>query len=172
MSTPLYPLNPLEAICNILQAEMALDTDQVYFYQSKIQPITDERLYIAVGLGAMRPFSNISKMVAVSGGFTEELTTNVWAEISIDMLSKSEIALNAKESVILALGSNYSKQVQESQSMMIARLPANFVNLSDLEGASIPYRFQISVSVQYKVTKTKPIPYYETFPLDVVKTNQ
>ncbi len=171
MSTPLYPLNPLEAICNILQAEMALDTDQVYFYQSKIQPITDERLYIAVGLGAMRPFSSISKNVPVTGGFTEELTVNMWAEITIDILSKTEVAMDVKESVIMALGSNYAKQVQEAQGMLIARISSSFNNLSELEGSTIPYRFQISVPVQYKKTKQKPIPYYDTFPANEVKTN-
>lgn len=171
MSTPLYPLNPLEAICDILQSEMALQTGQVYFYNSKIQPIIDDRLYVAVGMGAIRPFSNISKMVPVVGGFTEELTVNAWAEVTIDLLSKSEVAMDVKESVIMALGSNYAKQVQEAQGMLIARISTSFANLSELEGSTIPYRFQITVPIQYKTTKTKPIPFYDTFPAYEIKTN-
>lgn len=160
--------NPLVALCAIIQSEMGLEDDQCYIYNSKFQIPTDQRLYVAVGVGGIKPYSNISVNESVApaldGGMTETLKTNVNCTVDINILSKSDEALLRKEEVFLALGSQFSKQVQQAQSMWIAKLPQSVQNLSELEPTAIPYRFRFALSVHYLVKKQKRISYYSQFP--------
>ncbi len=73
--------------------------------------------------------------------------------------------------MILALNSVYAEQQQELNSFRIFPLSQSFVNLSELEGAAIPYRFTISINMQYAVVKTKSVPYYDTFSAATVATD-
>lgn len=160
---PATPVPPLQCLCEIIQTEMGLADDQVYVYQQKINIPPDDRIYIAVGELSSKPYSNINKTVEIDGVLSEEQSTNFAVQASIDIFSRSTQALFRKEEIILALGSNYAQQIQEAQAIRIARISQAFNNLSQLEASAIPYRFQISVTVQYKVTKTKAIPYYDKF---------
>jgi hypothetical protein len=87
------------------------------------------------------------------------------ATLSIDIISRSTQALLRKEEVLMALNSNYSEYQQEANSFYIGRLPvgAQFVNLSQIDGAAIPYRFNISINMQYFSRRIKPVDYFDEF---------
>lgn len=163
--------SPIQLMCDIIQNQMGLSPGQVYVYNQKINIPTDNKIYIAVGVISCKPFSNSNKSYGVGSGFQSIQSTNFQATLSVDILSKSIDALNRKEEIILALMSQYSETQQELNGFYIAKISSAFVNLSEIDGAAIPYRFNISINIQYQITKTQPVDYFDSFQPDSVITN-
>jgi len=156
-------LTVLKAFCGILQSELQLDDGQVYVWDQKINIPTDDKLYIAVGVESVTPFG--SKTQFIDGD--EYQSANFKATLSIDILSRGSDARDRKEEVILALKSTYAQQVQEKYGFYIATLTSGFTNLSEIEGAAIPYRFNLALNLQYAVSKSKAVDYYDTFTKEI-----
>lgn len=152
--------SPLELFCEVIKEEMELEDDQVFLWDQKFNVPNDSRLYIAVGVLTCKPFSNINYLNSAGQSVQE---VNMQATLSVDIMSRNTSALTRKEEVILALQSNYAQSQQEINSFYIGKISSSFVNLSQEEGAAIPYRFNISVNIQYFSTKIKTVPYYDTF---------
>lgn len=158
-----HVLNPLELFADIVAKEMGLAEDQVYIYNQKIKPITDDRLYIAIGIAFDKHFGNSTKAEPTADGMVVVQSTNVQSNLSIDILSRGDDARNRRYEIVLALNSIYSQTQQELNSFKVGVVPQNFNNLSREEGAAIPFRFNINVFVQYFVKKVKPVAYYDVF---------
>lgn len=159
----------IQLVCDVIQKSMGLEQGQVYLYNQKIDIPNDSRLYISVGEISCKPFGNSIKTDGSGGGVNTIQSTNFQALLDIDILSRSIEALNRKEEVLLALNSQYSESQQELNGFFIAKLSSAFLNLSELDGAAIPYRFKISVNIQYQITKSTPVDYYDSFqPVSVV----
>lgn len=152
--------NSLELLCDIIQTEMGLSQGQVYLWDQKFNIPPDERLYVAVSVLSCKPFGNDTKF---NGDGTATQSTNFFALVSIDLLSRGPEARDRKEEVVMALNSIYSQSQQEINSFNVGVIPRGFNNLSMIDGAAIPYRFHIQVGMQYMVRKTKAVPYYDTF---------
>lgn len=155
-------LSPLLLFCEIIQREMGLSPGRVYLWDQKLFQPKDDGLYIAVGVLTSEPFANINKSVGGSG-LDEVLTANIKSTLSIDVISRGPAALYKKDELVLALNSNYSQSQQEINSFYIGKLTPRFLNLSPVDGAAIPYRFNVTVNIQYFIKKTKGIPYFDTF---------
>lgn len=155
--------NALLLLCDIIQREMSLDAGQVYLYNQKIDIPTDSKLYIAVGVETCKPYTNMLIPDGSGSGLTAVQQTNFMATCSIDIFSRGLQARDRKEEVILALQSIYAQSQQETNGFYIAKISTAFVNLSQVDGAAIPYRFNISVNLQYAVRKVKQVPYFDTF---------
>jgi hypothetical protein len=97
----------------------------------------------------------------------------MYAQLQVDIISRDTEARDRKEEVILALNSNYARTQQAANSFNIGALPpgAQFVNLSEQDGAAIPYRFSIPVAIQYFFTKTTAVASFGTFQTPQVNTN-
>lgn len=156
--------DPLLLFCEILQQELSLANGRVFLWDQKIFQPTDSGLYIAVSVPSCKPFGNTMQKGA-SGWDTAKQYLNMMATIDLDIISRGPAARTRKEEVLLALNSIYSQSQQEMNSFSIGRLPpgSRFVNLSMLDGAAIPYRFRISINMQYTVSKSKSIPYFDEF---------
>ena len=155
---------PEHLLCDIIQSEMGLADAQVWLWDQKIDMGNDTGLKVVVGVQSNKAFANSRRYVDDgNGGLNEELSTNYMVLATIDILSRSTEARDRRDEVLEALASTYSQQVQEANAFKIARLPSQFTNLSFLEPAAIPYRFQIVVALQYSITKTKAVPFYDTF---------
>lgn len=156
-------LSVLQMFCDVLQTYLDLDDDQVYLWDQKINIPTDQRLYIAVAVLMVKPFGNTRLMVPSGGGLVEQNSGNFYAEVDVNILSRGPEARDRKEEVILALNSLYSQQQQQANGFLISTLSHSFLNLSEIDGAAIPYRFNIRVALQYQITKTQSADYYDTF---------
>ena len=139
---------------------MDLENDQVYLWDQKVIIPKDYRLYIAVEVLSCKPFANNNEFQ--SNG-TSLSSVNMQATLSVDIFSRGPSARDRKEEVILALMSNYAQSQQEANSFYVGKLSPTFTNLSNIDGAAIPYRFNISVNIQYFVIKSKAVPYYDDF---------
>ncbi len=156
--------NALGLVCDIIQRELGLSDGRVYLWDQKIFEPTDSDLYVAVGVLKCKPFgSNVE--VDPSGSLSGIGSVNMQATLTVDVISRGPAARDRKEEIILALGGLYSQSQQEKNSFNIGRLPpgGQFINLSNVDGAAIPYRFQISVNIQYFVTNVKAADYFDDF---------
>lgn len=160
---------PLALLCDVIKREMNLVRGQVYMWDQKIKIPEDSKLYVAVGIVSCKPFGNGNKQN--TDGVTTTQSVNMQVLASLDILSRGPAARDRKEEVIMAIQSNYAQQQQALNSFYIAPISTGFVNLSEVDGAAIPYRFNISVAMQYFISKTRNIDYYDSFEQAHIVTN-
>jgi len=153
--------NALQLFCDVLQTEMGLANGQVYLWDQKINIPTDSQLYIAVGVTTCKPFSN--SYYTMSNGNSLQ-AVNMQAMLSVDILSRGPDARDRKEEIIMALSGTYAQQQQEANNFYIGKISTGFTNLSEIDGAAIPYRFNIAVALMYTTSKVKTSEYYDSFP--------
>lgn len=164
-------LNALELFCDVIQNELGLSDGRVALWDQKFPIPTDSDLFIEIAVISCKPFGNTRSEDGSGSGLSLVQSVNMLASLSIDIMSRGPSARDRKEEVILALKSIYSQQQQELNSFYIASISHGFVNLSQRDGAAIPYRFNISVNMQYFITKIKTAPYYSTFQNPTIEVN-
>lgn len=159
----IYVYNALLLFCEIIRKEMGLDVDRVFLWDQKIFQPSDAGMYIAISVPSVRVVGNNYRQLP--DGESSENYTNVLATVDLNVISRDNSALFRKEEVLLALQSQYARNQQDANSFFIGKLPAgsNFRDLSGIDGPAIPFRFHISVNVQYTVSKQNSIEFYETF---------
>lgn len=153
--------SPLILFCDILSHELNIPRNRVYLWDQKIMQPTDFGLYVAVSVASAKPFGNSSSFRGsddVSDQFVSMMTT-----LDLDIISRGPDARDRKEEIILALNSIYSQQQQNTNSFFVGTLSTRFINLSEIDGAAIPYRFRISVNMQYFYQKQTTAPYFDNF---------
>lgn len=156
---------PILLLCEILQRELSLASGRVYLWDQKINQPSDNGLYIAVSIPSCKPFGNVNRTGSTDDGMEEDQSINMLARVDIDIISRGPSARDRKEEVLLALNSTYALQQQEANSFSFGKLSPNggFLNLSQLDGAAIPYRYKITVNMQYAFEKAKAIDYFDSF---------
>lgn len=154
--------------CNVIQHEMGLASDQVYIWDQKLNIPKDERLYVAVGVASLKPFG-VTNRFNTSGSPVSDQSVNMMAKLDVNILSRGPAARERREEVLLALTSLYAEQQMSTNSFLIARLSSGFNNLSDIDGDAIPYRFVISVNMQYFFKKRQAAPYFDDIPAAVIE---
>lgn len=157
--------------CEVIQNQMGLANGRVYVWDQKIFQPTDSGLYVAVSVMSPKPISNIVEYDGSGSGLNSVQTVNMYAIVDIDIFSRGPAARDQKELVIAALNSVYAQQQQEANSFYIGKISTNFINLSHVDGAAIPYRFKISVALQYMVKKILAVPYFDNFNGPQTNTN-
>lgn len=163
-------LTPLELVCDIIQQEMTLAPGRVYQWDQKIMAPTDAGLFVALGILNVKPFSNSLNYDSSGAGLNSVQSVNMNATVTMDIISRDASARDQKELVLLALASQYAENQMALNNFRIFNRSQSFVNLSQIEGAAIPYRFSISFQMQYAVVKTKAVPYFDTFASPSVTT--
>lgn len=162
---------PLLLLCDILRNQLGLDSNHIYLWDQKIFQPTDDGLYIAVSVPMCKPFGNNISFDGSGSSFNSNQSVNMYATVDVDIISRGPAARDRKEFVLMALQSTYSEQQQEANSFYISKLTHGFINLSQIDGAAIPYRFKISMAMQYAVSNTLPIQYFNTFSTPSVTVN-
>lgn len=154
---------PFLLLCDVIQTYMNLPVGRVYMWDQKIMQPTDEKLFIPIYNLNPRAFANTTKFCPSVAGMNQIQTTYINDHLQIEIKSRSTEAFDRKEEVIEALHSYYSISQQEKNGFKIFEVPEDVVNLSEIDGAAIPYRFAITTKIQYRKTKVTPVPYYDTF---------
>lgn len=160
--------NPLELVCDIIQNQMGLDSNHVYLWDQKINQPVDGGLYVAVSVATCKPFGNNISYNGDDFGLISNQSINMMALVDIDIISRGPAARDQKEFVMMALNSVYAEQQQEANAFYISRISSNFLNLSPIDGAAIPYRFKISLAIQYTVTRSQSVDYFDIFAIPTV----
>lgn len=148
-------------LADIIQKQMGLKSGRVYLFDQKIFMPTDDDLFVAISVLRCNTFGSKSQFDPDVN--KEVISCNFYADAQIDVISRSTEALLRKEEVVMALTSQYSERQQQLNAFHIGRLPTNFVNLSNVDGAAIPYRFSITCGLQYSTKKIEVGDYFDTF---------
>jgi len=163
----------LKLLCGIIQTGLGLPEGAVYLWNQKVNIPPDQGLYVAVRVQNTRFFANTSKMEDDgNGGLLERQVTHQQDMLTVDLTSKSSSARDRRHEFVMALKNTYSRQQQQAGGFRVFPLPKDFVNLSGIDGAAIPYRFQMSVVLQYSVTKLTPAPSWNDFTQDPTVTSE
>lgn len=158
--------NALILFSDIIQNQMGLSSDRIWLWNQKVMQPTDSGLYIAISVPICRPFGSGNTIV---NGIQIQ-SVNMQATVDIDLISRGPEARDRKEEIILALNSVYAEQQQAANSFYIGKLPprSQFLNLSNVDGAAIPYRYRISINMQYFIRKTQTAPYFDAVELEIL----
>lgn len=163
--------NILKLICQIIEHELNIP-GQLWIYNNKINIPNDEKLYVVVSFLSEKILgTNVYYERNADDGLNEVTTLNTLASINIDILSRGTAARDKKAEILMALFGTYSQQIQQANSFQIGRNGFNITNVSEAEGAAIPYRYNLTFNVTYATCKTKAVDYYDTFTKDI-KTNE
>lgn len=162
--------NSFTLLLDVIQTYMGLPNDHCYMWDQKIFQPTDSNPYVVLSIMSCKPFGNTNYSDTSGSGLISQQSINMSANVSIDILSRGPAARDRKEEILLALNSNYALSQQYANSFYIAKLSSQFTNLSNIDGAAIPYRYSISVAIQYFFIKTNAVPYYDTFSAVTVTT--
>jgi len=149
----------LMLVCDIIAHELNIKRSRVYLYNQKIMEPTDFGLFIAVGVQSSKYFASVNKFNRTTNESEQFVSLRQILEINI--ISRGPEARDRKDEVVLALNSNYSKQQQATNSFLLAPLPGQVNNISGIDGAAIPYRFNFLVNMQYAYPKTREVQYYD-----------
>lgn len=162
----------VQLVCDVIQTGMGMAPGRVWEWDQKIFKLTDEKLYIAVAVSRCKPFGNTKGYDGTSGLVCTQ-HANMMATLDINIISRGPAARDLKEQVLMTLYSDYAERQMEANSFFIGRLPAGsqFINLSEQDGAAIPYRFVISVNIQYTVSLAAAVSYFGTFSQPQVTVN-
>lgn len=155
--------NVLQLIADIIQTELDLDDGRVWIFDQKIKEPTDEDAFVVIHSINPKPFGNSTKYESTDDGMQQVQSVNMSDMIQIDIKSRNLDALNRKEEIILALNSMYSQNQQALNNFSIGIISKNFINLSNQDGAAIPYRYIITCQVQYMILKKQSAAYYDDF---------
>jgi hypothetical protein len=159
-------LDTINLVCDIIRTAMGLDSSQVYLWDQKLNVPIDERIYIAVGIQSTKVFGN--------NILENNESVNIQQTLSIDVLGRLGVdgtngVITQKDFVVMALNSQYSQSQQEANNFYIAPVTSKFLNLSRIDGDAIPYRFRLSVNVQYHGFANTISDYFDSFS-DLVTT--
>jgi hypothetical protein len=163
---------PIGLMCDIIQTGMGLDIGRVYEWNQKVFAPIDYGLYVVLTVQSCRPFGNSFTPLATDGSMVLQWVS-MYAHVDIDIISRGPAARDQKELVIMTLNSIYSQQQQQANGFYIGKLPimGGFINLSNIDGAAIPYRYKISYALQYQQNLTSSVPYFDTFQTEQIITN-
>lgn len=173
VTSQIFVGTPLQLVCDVISTGMGLAPGRTFLWDQKIFQPTDDDLYIVVGIQRCRIFGNTKQYNGGDSGLSCTQYANMQATLDINAISRGPAARDRKEQILMALYSDYAEQQMEANSFFIGSLPAGsqFINISHPDGAAIPYRFVISVNIQYTVATTAPVSYFSTFQTPQVATN-
>lgn len=146
-------------IADIIKKMLNLGADQVTIENTKFNIPNDSRVYVSVKPLTARAIANRSYFD--QDGF-EWQSVNMFGPVDIAIYSRSTEAMVRKEQVVLALNSNYAKQQQQLNGFLIGSL-GNIVQLNNVDGAAIPYFYNVNFNIQYAVNSKKAVDYFDQY---------
>ena len=151
-----------QIICDIIQNALVLDADQIWIYNQRRSIPEDKRMYISVGVLAIKPYGNNTKVEATATGMQDNMAQYIQETLEINIFSYTTEALERYPEILGALRGTYSQQVQEELALKIAVIPSNISDVSDIEGAARLYRIVITLPVLRKYSMLIGASYYDT----------
>lgn len=139
---------------------MGLSDGQIWLKNQKAPLQKDKSLSITVGFMSSAKPIGITK-VNVDGVETSSVTQ--YAIITIDIFGNTDEVINRKEEIIMALNSSISNEMQNKYGMKISSHPLTFNDVSGIDGAAIPYRFQFTFALHFIKSKKTSFDEFDTF---------
>lgn len=155
-----HVLTPLQLICDVIQQGMGLADGRVYLWDQKIFSPTDPGLWVAVSQLSSKFISNSNTFDPVMGQMQSSV---IRSTLGIDLVSRDTSARDQQGRFLFALTSQYSQNQQGRNAFRIFPICTQFLNISEIDGAAIPYRFHADLQVQYQLLQSSDVPFYDNF---------
>lgn len=154
-----------QIICDIIKYGLTLSDDQIWIYNQRRAIPEDKRLYVTVGVLAIKPYAvnNRPTYSDALGVMQDTIGSYVQETMSIDLFSYTTEALERYSEVMAAMASTYAQQKMETYNLRIATVPISVNDVSHVEGPAEIYRIAIALPVLRKYDKIMSADYYEHF---------
>jgi hypothetical protein len=160
-SAEVFICSPLLLLGKIIQRELGLFDGRVFLWDQKINSPTDQDMWVAISALSPKCYSNRNYFNPLTN--MQEQQSSWCTDVDVDIISRGPEARDRKEEVVMALKSQHAVQQMELNSFSVSQIPSSIRNLSEVDGAAIPYRFNFSVKLLYNVKKIQPAAYFDTF---------
>lgn len=154
-------------LVGLLRAYLALGNDQVVVYNQKWVLPNDSRLYVVVASLSQKAYGTSAETRQVEDGddtkLVEDVSISSREVLTIDLLSRSQEAVNRKEEVLMALSSQAAQALSETYAIKIARIPTGPNDVSRVEGTAKVNRFQYVLPVLRTRTRTTDVDFFDEF---------
>ena len=162
---------PLILFAEVIQRELGISQDRMRLWDQKLFSPKDAGLYVVITNPWNKVFGISNHPLPVGSELDQAQRVSMLSGVDIELISRDMSAFYRKEDAILAMTSTYAQQQQTAFGFFIAPLSKNFLNVSQIDGAAIPYRYRISVNIQYAYAKTKASPSFDQFSAADVNTD-
>ena len=154
---------PEEILCDIFRKQMNLATDQVDPNFGNINP-QDMRLYITVSMIDSKEIGGEVVHSVVGGNLQESIKSNISGMFSVNIFSFTNEAIQRRYEPLLALKSNYARQIMDVYRIRIPEYSLSFVQNNEPAGDSISIlnRYTATIRVNYSYNSIENIDYYNT----------
>jgi hypothetical protein len=153
----------LHDIASLIKGYMGLTDNQIWLKNEKAPKPIDRTLFVELGFMSLKPIGssivNDTTTVGTTVIYRESLKTNMQAIVEINIAGRTFDVINRKEEIIGALRSSNSREMQCSKGCFIGSHPLTMIDISELDGVEIPYRYNMTYAVQYLVTTTHTTTY-------------
>lgn len=156
----------LDVIKQILDKEMAMPANRVWAYNQNNDLPTDSKLFIVLHYGKRDVIANNVRYKRTVNGLQEVQAINLCEDVMISLLSRNNEARDRAHEALLALGSTYSRQLQEKNKIHISTT-GNVYDASFLEGTSRINRFDTKIKIFKAYEKIKSVDYYDKYNFEV-----
>jgi hypothetical protein len=145
--------------------------DRIVIYNQEFIIPTDEHLRIEIGFRGSKVYGSNNYAEVNNGVFQEIQDLYTQEQIAVLVYSHNLEAIRYKELVVMALKSIYAQQLMEQYSFYIAP-KIQIQNLSQLEGGSINYRFDLFLTCMVAYENVLTPGYLNNFETQVVASNK
>lgn len=142
---------------------MELDNDHIYIYNNKWLIPKDKGLCVVVGCNNITPIGNNKEYIEEDNTFKECFFVNNRAEVTINIFSYNQDAINRKDEILMALNSDEFLNLQSKYAFSISRLPTSFIQADEKDGAKILNRFILTFNLFYQSKKEQETLYYDDY---------
>lgn len=154
----------LKHLAKLIQDYMELPDGKVYLSNEKIMMPTDGSFHITLNFLNLKAIGHSRTQKVVADVMSEEIATNMYGVVAIDIFGRTFDVVTRKEEIIQAFNSTVCRESQLKNCFMVASMPTSFNNISEADGSAILYRFQSTFAVQFISTTTKNgLDYYDNF---------
>lgn len=154
----------LKNIAQIIKDYMGLSDSQIWLKNEKIPLPKDSSFSISVG------FMSTGRPIGVTRrneDNIESISITQSINVTIDIFGKTDDVILRKDEITMAMNSSQALESFAKNGFQVSRHPINTNDVSGIDGAAIPYRFQFVFAVQFTNTKTHTTDYYDQFSNEV-----
>jgi hypothetical protein len=173
---------PIKVIADIIKTELDLDdlwdkvaqanVPRVMIYNQRFKPPTTDGLYVVLSYVSGVVIGNNNYAADDSDDyFTEYQELAMQELIQIDAMSANDEARIRNKEIIMALTSIYAQQQTDKYLMQLARMPAGFTDLSELEASARMNRYTSRIMIKALYRKAKEVDPYVSIQTPEVQVN-
>lgn len=162
VTTQILVGTPLLLLCDVIQRGMGLSPGRVYIWDQKIKAPTDAGLFVVLSLLDIKTIGNVNRFNPDTQN--QDQYVSVRTVVDVDLISRDGSARERKEELVGVLNSQYSIYQQDANGFSLSKNLPRFVNLSEGDGAAIPYRYKATVMLFYAWQASKVADYFTAFP--------